>query len=138
MSPGSMDIFDPNNDPYRAEVEERWGKDAYAKSAAIVRSWGPEKLARIKAEGIEISKALAGAADQAPDSAAVQAAVERHFRHITQFYDQSWPLLKIYRGLGDLYVSDPRFAANYAKFHPDLPAFLRQAMILFCDRQEGK
>ena len=133
-----MGTFDPNNDPYRSEVEEKWGKEAYARSAATVRSWEPEKLARIKAEGQEISQALAALVGEPPESDAVQAVVERHFRHIIQFYDPSWPLLQIYRGLGDLYVNDPRFAANYAKFHPDLPDFLRRAMGSFCDRQESR
>jgi hypothetical protein len=73
-----------------------------------------------------------------PDSPEAQRAVERHYRHIIQFYDPNWPLLKIYRGLGQMYVDDPRFKANYDKYHPQLAEFLQKAMNVFCDRKEGK
>jgi hypothetical protein len=54
----------------------------------------------------------------------------------------------MYRGLGEMYASDPRFVAYYDKFDPDMSAggvagrpnghlasFLREAIAEFCDRQ---
>ena len=44
----------------------------------------------------------------------------------------------MYRGLGDMYVADPRFAAYYEKYAPGLAQFMRDAMHAYCDAQEKK
>lgn len=121
---------------YKEEVESKWGKDAYEKSNNIVKRWGKEKFAHVQAEGEEINRELAKNIDKKIDSEVVQALVQRHFQFITQFYDSSWPLIKIYRGLGKMYVEDYRFAEYYKKYHPDLPQFLASAIEYFCDRQK--
>jgi len=120
---------------YRKEAQERWGKDTVNRSEAIVKNMNKEELEKIKAEGEEISRELAAAMGQGTGSAEVQAIIERHFRLITQFYDSNWALLDIYRGLGKMYVEDERFAANYTKYHPDLPQFMCEAMGIYCDRK---
>jgi hypothetical protein len=38
-------------------------------------------------------------------------------------------------GLGELYVSDPRFAANYDKHGAGTAAFVREAMTAFAERE---
>ena len=38
-----------------------------------------------------------------------------------------------YRGLGDMYVQDPRFEANYAKYGEGVAAFLRHAIRIYAD-----
>jgi|GEM_PF-165240 len=121
---------------YREEVETKWGKDVYKKSDKIVKSWSKEKFASIKEEGEEINRELAKNIDKKIDSDIVQALIKRHFQHITRFYDPSWPLIKIYRGLGKMYAEDYRFAEYYKQYHPDLPQFLSDAIGYFCDRQE--
>ena len=120
---------------YRNEAQERWGKDMINRSENIVKNMDKEELEKIKAEGEEISRELADSMDKGAGSAEVHAIIERHFLLITQFYDSSWDLLEIYRGLGKMYVEDERFAANYTKYHPDLPIFMREAMGIFCDRK---
>jgi hypothetical protein len=42
----------------------------------------------------------------------------------------------MYRGLAEMYVGDPRFAAFYEKFTPGLAQFMCDAMVEFCDRAE--
>ena len=121
---------------YKEEARERWGKDAINRSEDIVKNMDKEELEKIKAEGEEISRELVDNMDKSAGSAEVQAIIERHFLLITQFYDASWPLYDIYRGLGKMYVEDARFAANYTKYHPDLPQFLCEAMGIFCDRKK--
>lgn len=125
---------------YKEEAQERWGSDMVQKSENIVKNMTKEQLERIKTEGEEINRVLARnmQSGKSVDSPEVQAIVERHFNHIIQFYDKSWPLLKIYRGLGKMYVDDPRFAKNYNKYHPGLAEFMRDAMEVFCDRIDAK
>lgn len=121
---------------YKNEAEERWGKDMINRSEQIVKNMNKEELEKIKEEGETISRELADNMDKGAGSAEVQAIIERHFLLITQFYDSNWALLDIYRGLGKMYVEDERFAANYTKYHPDLPEFMREAMGIYCDRKE--
>jgi hypothetical protein len=46
--------------------------------------------------------------------------------------------LEIFRGLGDLYVTDERFTAYYDKIKPGLAKFLRDAIHVYCDNLEGR
>lgn len=123
---------------YKEEAEEKWGKENIKRSENIVKGMSKEQLEKIKTEGDEINRALVRGMEKGAGSPEVQEVIERHFAYIIRFYDPSWPLLTIYRGLGKIYVEDPRFAANYTQYHPQLPEFLREAMEIFCDRKEGK
>ena len=38
-------------------------------------------------------------------------------------------------GLGELYVQDPGFRANYTKLNPTLPEFFRDAIKVYCKNQ---
>lgn len=67
-------------------------------------------------------------AGAAPSSAAVQACLVRWHQHMRYFYEPSWETL---RGLGQLYVTDPKFRANFEKMNPDLPVYLNEAIQLY-------
>jgi MerR family transcriptional regulator, thiopeptide resistance regulator len=61
----------------------------------------------------------------APNSEEAMAAAEAHRRHISRwYYDCNH---KIHRGLGEMYVSDERFRANYDALAPGLSKFIRDA-----------
>jgi hypothetical protein len=45
------------------------------------------------------------------------------------FYE---PSIERLRGLGQLYVDEPAFRANYAKLDPRLPGFFRDAIKFYC------
>ena len=124
--------FIPAN-PYADEAKARWGHtDAYEQSRERVAKMTKEQFAAIGAEGEDITKKIAALKEQgkAPGDPAVQEQVERHWRWIAHFYD---PTVEMYRGLADMYVGDPRFAANYEKYGPDLASYLRDAIHAHCD-----
>lgn len=123
--------------PYKKEAQQKYGKDKVERSEQIVKGWSKEKFAAVRAEGLAITKELAGLVNEPIESPKVQAAIDKHFHHIIQFYDASWPHIKIYRGLADLYVNDPRFAKNYTKHHPDLAKFMQAAMTYYCSEQDN-
>jgi MerR family transcriptional regulator, thiopeptide resistance regulator len=51
---------------------------------------------------------------------------EAHRAHLERwFYDCAYPM---HRGLGDLYVNDPRFTKNFDKVAPGLATYLRDAI----------
>ncbi len=127
---------DGKYDAYKAEAEERWGADQINRSENIMKNMTKAELAALQAEGDAVNRELARVMDRGAGSPKAQAAIGRHYEYIIRFYDPSWPLLEIYRGLGDMYVDDPRFKANYDKYRPGLAEFLREAMNIFCDRKE--
>lgn len=128
----------PPFNPHEAEARERWGHtDAYKQSQERVKNMGREDWERVQQEADDINRALAAAAESghAPADSAVQELIARHFAWLGHFYE---PTTEMYRGLGDLYANDPRFAAHYDAYRPGLAAFLRDAMHAFCDTREQR
>ncbi len=130
------DSFDMKEvDQYAEEAKQRWGQtDAYKQSVAKVKKLGKAGLARIAKESDELMKEIAAAAaNEKPDSAAVQKLIARHFDNLRNFYE---PTCEMYRGLAEMYVADQRFTAYYEKYRPGLAKFMREAMLAFCDARE--
>jgi len=121
-----FDGFDPAQ--YEAEAEERWGNtDAYKESQKRVKRYGKPEWDAIKAEGDAIYRKLADlmAAGTPATDPVVQAAAEEHREHISRWF---YPCSKeIHRGLGEMYIADPRFTANLDRYAPGFAQFLRDA-----------
>ena len=59
-------------------------------------------------------------------------AAEEHRQHVSRwFYDCGYD---IHRGLGELYVSDERFTANYDRDAPGLAQYVRDAITANAER----
>jgi DNA-binding transcriptional MerR regulator len=125
--------FDP--DEHAQEAEERWGgTEAYRQSQRRAASYTKEDWLEIKAEHEKITANLAEIFESgaAPESEEAMAAVEAHRRHISRwYYDCGY---EIHKGLGEMYVSDERFRANYDSFAPGLSAFIRDAIHVNAER----
>lgn len=119
--------FDPEE--YAKEVEQRWGgSDAYKESQRRVSTYSKADWEQIKAEGAGIDNGLIAAkrAGLAPSSNEVMDLVESHRQHISRwFYDCN---LEMQRGLGQMYVADPRFKKRYDDLEPGLAEFVRDAI----------
>jgi MerR family transcriptional regulator, thiopeptide resistance regulator len=110
------------------EVTQRWGDtDAYRQSRRRTTAYGKQDWLAIKAEAEQISAAFAAAqaAGEAPGSAVAMDAAERHRQHIARWFYDCPP--EMHRGLGEMYVTDERFAANYESVAPGLAAYIRDA-----------
>lgn len=108
----ALDGFDPRD--HEDEARERWGAtDAYRESARRTTQYGPEAWRRIKAEGDAIHERLAALWQQGAaadgDDALEQAEAFR--AHISRWFYECSP--QMLRGLGEMYVADPRFTATY-------------------------
>jgi DNA-binding transcriptional MerR regulator len=132
-------MFDPfgDFDPalYEEETRERWGDtEAYREAARRTARYSPEQWAQLKAESDGIYRELAArlAAGDAPTAAEAMDLAERHRRHIERWFYPCPPAL--HRGLGELYVNDPRFTQNIDRYRPGLADFLRQAISANADR----
>lgn len=119
---------------YALEAKERWGNtDMYKESTARVAKLSREDLVKIQNEGDELLHKIAAQMDKGPESEGVQRFIGEHYRALRAFYK---PSLKLYRGLAELYVADPRFAANYEKRSKGLAQFMHDAMICYCNNME--
>ncbi|WP_460933613.1 MerR family transcriptional regulator [Phycicoccus ginsengisoli] len=126
------------SDEYAAEAEERWGDtDAWRQSQARTSGYSKEDWQRVKAEVDAVNAAFVAAkrAGAAPDSPEAMEAAEAHRRHIhDRFYELSH---ESHRGLGELYVSDPRFTKTYDELEPGLAQYVRDAIHANADRHAG-
>lgn len=121
---------------YQEEVKQRWGhSDAYKQSMARVSKMPKKEMDKLKTDGKAFTKQLADSMDKGPRHPDVQALIAKHHDGIKFFYDCP---LEMYRNLGQMYVDDPRFTAYYDKFRPGLAAFVRDAIVVYCEARRGK
>jgi len=125
-----LEVFgDHDPEQYADEVTSRWGEtDAYRQSRQRAKSYRKEDWLTIKAEAEQIRAAFAAAhaAGEPPDSAVATGVAEQHRQHISRWFYDCPP--EMHRGLGEMYVADERFAANYESVAPGLAAFVRDAI----------
>lgn len=114
---------------YEEETEQRWGNtDAYRISKTRTASYTPQQWEQLKSESdaIYVRLALAMNAGVKADSDAAVALAEEHRLSIDKwFYPCSH---EMHRGLGDMYVADPRFTKNIDRYGAGVSAFLREAI----------
>jgi DNA-binding transcriptional MerR regulator len=139
MAEQMFDGFDHTR--YKQEVEERWGKDAYAASDAWWRGMTDAEKTAWKQRTGQLSTDWIAAAKRgmAPDSAEAQALAARHVEWLSGIpgtpTNAPGGNVKAYViGLGEMYVADPRFAANYSTGEGDHGAVLvRDALRIYVE-----
>lgn len=137
FEPFDMKEIEEHQQKYGKEAEERWGNtDAYKESARRTSKYTEEDWRRIKQFNVELNRKLIERMPFGPDDEEVQRLVSSHRQHLTDnFYNCS---TEMYRGLGEMYVNDPRFTANIDKHREGLAAFWRDAIMIHCDRVEAE
>lgn len=137
MAENMFDGFDHTQ--YKDEVEERWGKDAYAKSDAWWRGMSAEEKRAWHERQQALGADWIDAANRgiAPDSDEAQALAQRHFDWLrgipgTPGGDAGGPTKEYFVGLAEMYVADDRFAVNYGGTAG--ATFVRDAMTAYAAR----
>lgn len=138
MAEKMFDGFDHTR--YREEVEQRWGREAYASADAWWRGMSAEEKAAWTARQTALQADWIAAAERgdAPDGAAAQALAQRQFDWLagvpgTPGFADGGPTKEYFTGLGDMYVADERFAANYGGAAG--AAFVHDAMRSYAERE---
>lgn len=114
---------------YEEEAVTQWGITA-KQSIKLWYSYSEEEKQKIMAEGKAIYSDIIANMDKGADSPQIQALLSRWHQHMRYFYE---PTLEILRGLGEMYCDNPDFNATFTKMHPDLPAFLKEAILYYVD-----
>ncbi len=114
---------------YREEVEQRWGKEAYADSDRWWRSLSEDEKRAFQQEQQQIAAAFGevSASGASPASNEAQAVTARLVTWLSGPTTVSAEYLK---GLGEMYVADPRFGGHY----PGYAEFVRDAMKVYAER----
>lgn len=121
---------------YREEVIERWGQDAYERADRWWRSLSEQDKQQHQLTQTRIAREYAEAmqAGKAPGDDDIQAITRRHVQWLSLAVTPSKGYLT---GLGEMYVADPRFTANYDKYGAGTAAFVRDAMAIYAERNYG-
>jgi DNA-binding transcriptional MerR regulator len=137
----ASDMFDGfDHTAYKEEVEQRWGADAYERSDRWWRGMSDQERAAWKARTADLGRdwSAAAAAGLAPDGDEAQALAKRHVEWLTGVPGTPAHAgtpggdTKAYVvGLGEMYVADPRFAANYGGQAG--AEFVRDALRVYAD-----
>ncbi|ERG64523.1 MULTISPECIES: MerR family transcriptional regulator [Agrococcus] len=132
---GALDGFDQSQ--YEQEVTERWGRKAWEDSQSWWKGMSEDDKRRFGQEHLDIAAgyAAARAAGTPVDADEVQALVERHYAWVGAGWQTASPPLEAFAGLGDMYVADERFAANYGG--TEGAAYVRDAMRRFVERRKA-
>ena len=123
---------------YEAEVTERWGADAYARSDAWWRAKSADERAAWQArlKLLQSDWLEAWESGVAAESDTAQALARRQFDWLsglpgTPQTPDGRPTRAYFTGLGEMYVADERFAAFYGG--AEGAAFVRDAMRVFAE-----
>ncbi len=116
---------------YKEEVEQRWGREAYARSDRWYRSLSAEQQRSFAQRHVDLAAeyARARSAGLAAGSAEVQEVVRRHHEWLAVVATVT---REYFLGLGELYVADRRFAVNYGG--EDGARYVRDAMRVYAAR----
>jgi MerR family transcriptional regulator, thiopeptide resistance regulator len=134
-----LEVFG-EHDPtqYAEEAEQRWGQtEAWRQSTGRTSQYGKDDWIRIKAEGDAVNARLAAAlaAGEPADGPEAMAAAEQHRQHIERWFYDLTPQFHV--GLGELYISDPRFTATYEQIAPGLAQYTHDAIVATAARAAG-
>ena len=137
MAEQMFDGFDHTR--YRDEVEQRWGTDAYARSDAWWRGLSADEKTAFQQAGAALARdwGIASTSGEDPAGERGHDLARRQYEWLrgipgTPGSDAGGPTKEYFVGLADMYVADPRFAANYGG-EPGA-TWVRDAMRAYADR----
>ncbi|GAB2849366.1 MerR family transcriptional regulator [Microbacterium insulae] len=142
MAENMFDGFDHTQ--YKEEVVERWGEKSYADSDRWWRSMSADEKAAWQQRVSDLGRDWIAAAESGidPESDEAQALAKRHVEWLTGIPGTPAAIpggdVKGYViGLGEMYVADPRFGANYATSEGGTAGaeFVRDALTAYAEAQ---
>lgn len=133
------DLFGDNfSDDYADEAEQRWGgTEAWKQSQGRTSEYTKADWVEVKAEMDANNAAFVSAMTDGEPATSERAmdVAEQHRMHIhNRFYDLA---PEFHRGLGDMYLVDPRYTKMYEDIAPGLAQFVRDAIHANADRAAG-
>jgi DNA-binding transcriptional MerR regulator len=134
----AQDMFDGfDHTQYKDEVEQRWGAQAYADSDRWWRGMSDDQKSAWKQRLADLTRDWVAAAESgvAPDSPEASALAKRHVAWLSGVPGTPADTKAYVLGLGEMYVADERFGANYATKAggPAGAEFVRDALRVYAE-----
>lgn len=109
-------------------------REHFRTSRAATEGWTRADFAAAKAAGDALDTRLAATmrSGAQPGSQESLAAVDEHYRSITQFWT---PSTESYAELGRMYVDNPDYRAHYDAVDPELASWLRDAIAVYAEQR---
>jgi len=124
-------LVDENELKYGAEIREKYGDPVVDESNAKLKGVSKEQYAEGERLQLAYEEALKMAFDTGdPAGEPAQRACDLHRQWLCVFYPNYNKEYHI--GLGEMYVSDERFKANYEKIAPGCTEFFRDSINIYC------
>lgn len=117
-------------DRYKRKVQETYDPQVVANVDRNLRSLTKEQWQSIVNEGELIAKKLSALMDREVADVEVQEWIARQHAWIEHFFPAP---ADVFKGLGELYVTNDEFRTNYDRFTPGLVEFMNLAMIHYAD-----
>ena len=125
----SMEEIKRHQEKYRDEVNAKYDPKVVEESRRKTGKYSKEDWKRVMEEGAEIFEDLAKLLDRDPEDPEVQNLIARYQQYISDsFYTCT---NEIFKGLGELYVSDERFTQNIDKHGEGLALFLSRGIAAY-------
>jgi MerR family transcriptional regulator, multidrug-efflux activator len=136
---GSLDVDKAlkESELYREEVDKRFDPELVAESRGKTSRYSKEDWAAILQKGSEIHEKIARQMDTGVslDNPKTQELIKGHHSYIDEnFYTCS---KEVYRGLGEMYTADERFAATFNKVRDGLAEYISTAISHYCGGADG-
>ncbi|NLM13966.1 MAG: MerR family transcriptional regulator [Epulopiscium sp.] len=128
-------LIDENEKKYGKEIREKYGDEQVERSNQQFKNMTKEQFEAFQKLEREMFGALKeGMATGDPGSEAAQKATDLHRQWIT-FAWGSYNK-EAHAGVAQMYVDDERFTAYYDKEQPGLAKFLRDAILIYTNKEE--
>lgn len=132
-------LFEPFNEQqqaeYAKEAERLYDPAVVKASQKKWKNYTAAEKQRIGDEGNAIYTDLVRLMPGGASHPEVQACIERWHHHLAYFWSPNDDQLV---GLTEIYNDDPRFKANYDRIHPELAAFMREAVKVYVENRKKK
>ena len=126
-------LIDKNEQQYGAEVREKYGNQAVEDSNANFKGMTKEQYDNSEHLRLALEETLKAAFEIGnPAGELAQKACDIHRQWLCIFYPMYSK--EYHMGLGEMYVADERFKANYDKLAPGCTEFLRDSINIYCNR----
>lgn len=124
-------LVDDNEQRYGKEIRAKYSDDVVNLSNNKIKGLSKAQYAEVEKLSYDVNVTLKAAFEQGdPTSALAQKACALHKEWLCYFWENYSK--KAHIGVAQMYVDDPRFTAYYDKISPGCAAFLRDAILIYC------
>ena len=118
---------------YAKQAEQMYDPETVRASNRKWKGYAAEKKQAILDEGKQIYLDMIAAMPKGADSPEVQAIVKRWRKHMDHFWT---PNLDQLLGIATMYEGSPDFKANFDQMHPELAAFMGEAVRVYVENKK--